>query len=78
MDVVEAEMAGVEILELMAGARAVMLIDAAREGQAPGTIHRLDASAGPIAWDEMASACCRLGTDFLPSPTRSRCIFSRV
>ena len=49
VDVIEAESAGVELLELMAGARAVLLIDAARSGQAPGTIHRLDASAGPIA-----------------------------
>lgn len=48
MDVVEAEMAGLEILELMVGARAVILIDAARGGWAPGTIHRFDASAGPI------------------------------
>jgi hydrogenase maturation protease len=48
-EVVEAEMAGLEILELMAGAGAVILIDAARSGQAPGTIHRLDASSGPIS-----------------------------
>lgn len=47
-EVVEAEMAGVEILELVEGARAVILIDAARSGQPPGTIHRLDASASPI------------------------------
>jgi hydrogenase maturation protease len=37
------------LLELMKGASVVLLIDAARSGQAPGTIHRLDASAGPIA-----------------------------
>ena len=47
-EVVEAEAAGVELLELMAGARAVLLIDAVCSGQAPGKIHRLDASAGPI------------------------------
>lgn len=47
-EVIEAEMAGVEILEFMAGARVVMLIDAACSGQPPGTIHRLDASTGPI------------------------------
>lgn len=47
-EVVEAGTAGVELLELMKGAPAVLLIDAARSGQAPGTIHRLDASAGPI------------------------------
>ena len=48
-EVVEAEMAGVELLELMTGADAVLLIDAVRSGQTPGTICRLDASAGPIA-----------------------------
>ena len=47
-EVIEAEMAGVELIELMKGAHSVILIDAARSGQAPGTIHRLDASAGPI------------------------------
>jgi hydrogenase maturation protease len=47
-EVVEAAMVGVELLELMKGAQAVLLIDAARSGQTPGTIHRLDASTGPI------------------------------
>jgi hydrogenase maturation protease len=47
-EVIEAEMAGVELIELMKGAHSVVLIDAARSGQASGTIHRLDASAGPI------------------------------
>lgn len=47
-EVVEAEMAGVEIVALMEGARAVILIDAARSGQVPGAIHRLDASVSPI------------------------------
>ena len=48
-EVVEAGVAGVELLELMKGTGTVLLIDAVRSGQAPGTIHRLDASAGPIA-----------------------------
>ena len=47
-EVIEAEMAGVDLIELMKGAHIVMLIDAARSGQAPGTLHRLDASVGPI------------------------------
>ena len=46
--VIEAEMAGVDLIELMKGAHIVMLIDAACSGQTPGMIHRLDASAGPI------------------------------
>lgn len=49
IEVVEAEMAGVEIMELMEGARGMILIDAVQSGQAPGTIHRLNASAGPIS-----------------------------
>ncbi len=48
-EVVEAAMVGVELLELMKGAQVVLLIDAARSGRTPGMIHRLDASAGPIA-----------------------------
>lgn len=48
-EVVEADMAGVELLELMKGTHVVLLIDAVRSGQTPGTIHRLDASGGPIA-----------------------------
>lgn len=47
-EVIEAEMIGVGLMELMKGARVVILIDAARSGLAPGTIHRRDASAGPI------------------------------
>jgi len=48
-EVVEAEMAGLELLELMEGADMVILIDAARTGQPAGTIHRLDASTTPVA-----------------------------
>lgn len=47
-EVIEAEMVGVDLMELLKGAAVVILIDAARSGQAPCTIHRLDASAGPI------------------------------
>lgn len=46
--VIEAEMAGVDLIELMNGGRVVFLIDAARSGQNPGMIHRLDASNSPI------------------------------
>lgn len=48
-EVVEAEMTGLELLDLMQGADTVVLIDAARTGQPAGTIHRLDASTTPIA-----------------------------
>lgn len=48
VEVIEAEMAGVDLIELMKGAHSVILIDAARSGQAPGSVHRLDASVSPI------------------------------
>ena len=48
-EVIEAPMAGVDLLELMTGANVVLLIDAMSSGQVPGTIHRFDASSGPIA-----------------------------
>ncbi len=50
-EVIEAELAGLEVLDLMADASAVILIDAARSGRPAGTIHRLDASAGPLSGD---------------------------
>ena len=50
-EVVEAELAGLDVLDLMADASDVILIDAARSGRPAGTIHRLDASAGPLSGD---------------------------
>lgn len=50
-EVIEAELAGLGVLDLMAGASVVVLIDAAKSGRPTGTIHRLEASAGPIAGD---------------------------
>jgi len=47
-EVIEAELAGLGVLDLMSGASAVILIDAARSGQPAGTLHRLDASTDPI------------------------------
>lgn len=47
-EVIEAEMMGIDLIDLMKGAHVVILIDAARSGQSPGIIHRLDASAEPI------------------------------
>lgn len=62
VEVIEAEMAGVDLVELMEGAQAVILIDAARSGQAPGMIHRLDASAGPIGSRMFPRSSHALGT----------------
>ena len=61
-EVIEAEMAGVDLMELMNGARIVILIDAARSGQVPGMIHRLDASAGPIGGQIFPRSSHTLGT----------------
>ena len=36
------------LLDLWAGEREVVLVDAVRSGAEPGTIHRLDAAAGPL------------------------------
>lgn len=47
-EVIEAEMAGVDIVELMKRARVAILIDAVRSGQSPGIVHRLDASVSSI------------------------------
>ncbi len=46
--VIEAEMAGVDLIDLMKGASVAILIDAVRSGKAPGSVHRLDASVSPI------------------------------
>ena len=47
-EVIEAGMVGVDLIELMTGASVVILIDAARSGKAPGSVHRFDASVSPI------------------------------
>jgi hydrogenase maturation protease len=49
--IIEAQQAGTDLLDLMDGARGVLLIDAVSSGKTPGTIHRLDASTSPIAWN---------------------------
>lgn len=62
VEVVEAEMAGVDLVELMNGADVAILIDAARSGQAPGTIHRLDASADSISGPIFPHSSHAIGT----------------
>ena len=42
VEVIEAGLSGVNLLDLMEGAEAVILIDAIHSGQTPGTIHRLE------------------------------------
>lgn len=48
-EVMEADPGGLDLLDLMADASTLILIDAARSGRPPGTIQRLDASAGPVS-----------------------------
>jgi hydrogenase maturation protease len=62
VEVIEAEMMGVDLIELMKGGGIVILIDAACSGQAPGTIHRLDASANPIGAQIFSRSSHALGT----------------
>ena len=61
VEVIEAEMAGIDLLELMKGAQVVILVDAARSGHTPGTIHRLDVSADPIGSKMFAHSSHAIG-----------------
>jgi hydrogenase maturation protease len=61
-EVIEAEMAGVNLIEMMKGARVMILIDAARSGRMPGTVHRLDASAAPISHQLFPPSTHAIGT----------------
>ena len=47
-EVIEAELTGIDTLDFMKGAEAVILIDAASTGVKAGTIHRIDASSRPL------------------------------
>ena len=60
-EVIEAEMTGVDLVELMKGASVAILIDGARSGQNPGIIHRLDVSTGPIGVRMSSSSSHALG-----------------
>lgn len=44
VEVLEAELWGIEVLDTWQGCHAVILVDAARSGAPPGTLHRWDAS----------------------------------
>lgn len=46
--IVEQSGEGAALIQAWQGAAWVILVDAVRSGAVPGTIHRLDASAGPI------------------------------
>lgn len=48
-EVIEAKMAGIDLMELMKGADVAILVDAACSGREPGTVYRIDASTHQIA-----------------------------
>jgi hydrogenase maturation protease len=59
--IIEAGSVGLAVLDLMAGARAVILVDAVRSGAAAGLVHRLDASAGSLGPVASAGSTHALG-----------------
>ncbi len=61
MDVCETAAGGAGLPELMEGADRVILIDAARCGRKPGTVHRLDASACRIAREDFPCSTHDMG-----------------
>lgn len=48
LDVVACEQEPIQLLDAWAGADLALLVDAVSSGAAPGTIHRLDATAQPV------------------------------
>jgi hydrogenase maturation protease len=54
--VFEAGTRALDVLDLMAGAQVVFLVDAVRSGRPPGAVQRLDAGTGPIAAVASASS----------------------
>ncbi len=61
VDVRESAAGGAALPELMEGAERVILIDAARSGREPGTVHRLEASAGRIAREDFPCSTHDMG-----------------
>lgn len=61
IDVHESDAGGAALPELMEGADRVILIDAARCGRLPGTVYRLDASAGRIAREDFPCSTHDMG-----------------
>ena len=49
VEVREAEMAGIEMLDLLRNVHAAILVDAMRSGEPPGVVRRFDASASSIS-----------------------------
>lgn len=52
---------GFSLLDAFGGAHAVLLVDAVQSGAPPGTVHRLDAAAGPLPLDALRCSTHALG-----------------
>lgn len=61
VDVVECEGEPVGMIAALEGADAVVLVDAVSSGAPAGTLHRLDASAGPLPGELFAASTHHLG-----------------
>ncbi len=61
VEVVEHEGEPIELIEACDGARAVWIVDAVCSGAQAGTLHRFDASAGPVPAELFGVSTHRLG-----------------
>ena len=61
LEVVEHEGEPIELIEACEGAPAVWIVDAVCSGGKPGTLHRLDASEGPLPAQLFGVSTHRLG-----------------
>lgn len=61
VDVRQIDGDGFSLLDAFADAPAVLLVDAVQSGAPPGTVHRLDAVAGPLPQDALRCSTHALG-----------------
>jgi hydrogenase maturation protease len=61
VEVLELEGEPVSLVDALAGADEVFLVDAVRSGAEPGTVHRIDASDGPVPARLSAASTHTLG-----------------
>ncbi len=61
MESIQSPGASFELMDLWEGADEVILVDAARSGAIPGTIHRLDAGTTPLPGSMLATSTHSVG-----------------
>lgn len=61
VDVRQIDGDGFALLDALADAQSVLLVDAVQSGAPPGTVHRLDAVAGPLPQDALRCSTHALG-----------------